>query len=73
MSQATEYGAEVSATPIVDQVPAAAGETSKSASMTPESPSAEFELTVTALPETAAPAPGAVSEPVGSVASTTQV
>ena len=63
----------MSATPIVVQVPAAAGETSKSAFGTPESASAEFELTVTALPATAAPAPGAVSEPVGSVASTTHV
>ena len=73
MSQVTEYGADVSATPIGAQLPAAAGETSKSAFRTPEPPSAEFELTVTALPATAAPAPGAVSEPVGRVASRTHV
>ena len=63
----------MSATPIVVQVPAAAGETSKSAFRTPESPSAEFELTATELPATAAPAPGVVSEPVGRAVSTTHV
>ena len=73
MSQATEYGDDVSATPIVVHVPVAAGETSKSAFWTPESASAESALTVTALPATAAPAAGVVSEPVGRVASTTQV
>jgi len=43
-----------------------------SASRTPEPASAELDETVI-VPETAAPAPGAVSEPVGLVASTTQV
>ena len=52
------------------QTPAPAGERWNCAFATPEPPSAEFELTVTAAPPTFALAAGAVTEPVGFVLST---
>ncbi len=52
------------------QTPAPAGLRWNWALATPEPPSAEFELTVTAFPRTLAEAAGAVSEPVGFVLST---
>ena len=55
---------------MVVQTPAPAGERWNCAFATPEPPSAEFELTVTALPRTFALAAGAVIEPVGFVLST---
>ena len=51
------------------QTPAPAGERWNCAFATPEPPSAEFELTVTAAPRTLAAAAGAVTEPVGFVVS----
>ena len=59
--------------PIVDQLPAPAGETSKTACWTPEPPvSAESEATTTAFPWTNC-AVGAVIDPVGAVPSNVNV
>ena len=52
------------------QTPPPAGERWNCAFATPEPPSAEFELTVTAFPVTFALAAGAVTAPVGFVLST---
>ena len=51
------------------QTPPPAGERWNWALATPEPPSSEFELTVTAFPRTLAEAAGAVTEPVGFVVS----
>src|SRR4051812_46298893 len=69
-SQRTEEGGLAAAAPMFDHVPAPAGELWNWAEATPEPPaSAEFELTVTALPRTIAAEAGAVREPVGLVMS----
>ena len=63
----------MSGAPIAVHVPAPAGEVSKSACMTPLPPaSAEFAVTAI-VPAAALPSAGAVSEPVGAVASTSHV
>ena len=58
---------------VVQPPPPPAGRCWNSAESTPEPVSAESEETVTALPPTAAPSAGAVSDPVGSVASNVKV
>ena len=68
MFHVTPYGLEVSGTPIVVQVLPEFGLYWNVAETTPE-PSAELEVTLTALPRTFAPAVGAVIEPVGFVVS----
>ena len=68
VSQLTEYGAEVSV-PIAVQAPPPDGRRSKSAEPTPEPASAESAETET-VPERNAPPAGEVTEPLGSVRST---
>src|SRR6187200_2157422 len=66
--QLTEYGAEVSV-PIAVQAPPPAGRRSKSAEATPDPESAESLETET-VPERKAPFEGEVTEPLGSLRST---
>ena len=73
VSQVTEYGLVVSATPMVVQVPAPVGDRWNSAEATPDAASAELEETATVVPRRLAAAAGAVIEPVGAVASTRMV
>jgi hypothetical protein len=72
VSHEIEYGADESVSSVVHEPPPA-GRRSKVTRATPEPVSAESEETVTEAPETTAPSAGAVSEPVGAVASNVNV
>ena len=72
MSQVVEKGVRVSAAPRFDHVPAPAGEGWNCAEPTPAPASAEFDVTATE-PRRFAAAAGAVTEPVGAVASAVNV
>ena len=73
VSHVVAYGDVVSATPRFDHEPAPAGETWNCADATPDDASAELDVTLTAVPRTFALATGAVTEPVGAVASAVNV